>query len=129
MNTEFRPVMNDTKWRELIVGMRKLQERGLIVHHHAKDVTGPWPSPRGWDGEWFYHLVPWSTLEWVDIRCEEREGPPYKSNVRLSAEEVASVHSEICTWLKGHGIPFSIEEGVLRVWGYTRPGRQPEWCP
>ena len=80
----------------------------------------------GWDGEWFYHLLPWSRLEWVDIRCEEREGPPYKPSVLLTADEVASVRSEICVWLKTHGIPFSIEESVVRVWGYTRPRRQPE---
>ncbi|WP_372588171.1 DUF6678 family protein [Acidovorax sp. BLS4] len=29
--------------------------------------------------------------------------------------------------LKHHRIPYSVEAGVIRVWGYTRPGPQPDW--
>ncbi len=101
--------------------MRQLRDRGYIVQHHAKDVDGPWPSPRGRDGEWFYHLRPWKTLEWVDIWCEEHQGKPYTVPVRMSEEEIEEIAGEIQAWLRAHNIPFSIEEGVTRVWGYIRP--------
>jgi hypothetical protein len=127
MDSELRSVMNDTKWRELIGAMRQLQDRGWLLQHHAKDVRGPWPSPRGWDGEWYYHLYPWKDLEWVDIKCSHREGPPYKGPIPLSDEEQRSVSAEIRATLKENSIPFSIEGGLVRVWGYTRPGVNPEW--
>ena len=35
------------------------------------------------------------------------------------------------TWLRDtpqrRSIPYSLEAGFVRVWGYTRPGPQPEW--
>ena len=127
MQAELQPIMNDTKWRELIAEMRELQEQGFVVQHRAKDVTGSWPSPRDWDGEWFYHLVPWKGLEWVDIRCEERQDGPRKPSRRLDAAEIAAVERDICARLKKHGIPNSREGGLIRVWGYARPGQSPQW--
>jgi hypothetical protein len=127
MDTELRPVMNDTKWRELIGSMRLLQDRGWLIQHHAKDVRGPWPSPRGWDGEWYYHLLAWKDLEWVDIKCDHREGQAYKAPIALSDEEQKAIYAEIRAALNEHAIPFSIESGLVRVWGYTRAGVTPEW--
>ena|SRR3989442_262036 len=120
-------VMNNTKWRELISEMRRLQNRGFLVQHQAKDLFGPWPSPTGWDGEWFYHLLLWNSLQWVDVRCETKASRPYKPPIALSAEERAAVWSEICACLKAKHIPFSVEDGIIRVWGYLRPGESPRW--
>ncbi len=127
MDVELRPVLSDTKWRELIASMRRLKDCGWLVQHHAKDIRGPWPSPRGWDGEWYYHLYPWKDLEWVDIKCDHREGRPFRGPVALNEEEQSAINAGIRAALKEYAIPFSVESGVVRVWGYTRPGATPQW--
>lgn len=65
-------VMNDTKWEELRLAMYGLGP--LHPQFQVKDLESHEPST--WDGEWFYHfrLLPYSTIEWCDLRiCSEEQ--------------------------------------------------------
>jgi hypothetical protein len=99
------PVMNDTKWRELLAELRARAE--FSPQFRTKDVFSDAGYVSKWDGEFHYHIHPVETIEWLELR------------------------SSSPTWLSScltrHSIPFSLEGGTLRVWGYTRPGQQPIW--
>ncbi len=60
-----------------------------------------------WDSEWYYHIHPVAEIEWLELQATSRAW----------LEDV----------LRKHSIPFSYEQDVVRVWGYTRPGMQPCW--
>lgn len=103
-------VMNDTKWKELIAAMRALP--GGTPCYRIKDVLGPEPDHEPRDGEWYYHLWPYFSIEWIDIDplCRKAFGP--------SVDKTAAIIAA----LKAASIPFSVENRFIRVWGYTRPG-------
>jgi len=68
-------------------------------------------GPAEWDGEWYYHLRPFSCVEWVDIDPVDRDhSPPIDHTAEVEAA-LRRIH-----------VPFSREGQYLRVWGYTRPG-------
>ena len=99
------PVMNDTKWRELVAELRACPE--LKPQFRKKDVFAVDGYVSNWDGEFHYHIHPVETIEWLELRS----GSP----------------SWLSSCLSKHSIPFSLEGGTPRVWGYTRPGQQPVW--
>ena len=99
------PVLNNTKWTELIEEM--LTAKNMSPQFRTRSVFAPPEFVTEWDGEWYYHIHPVAELEWVELRAK-------------SLDWLLGV-------LKKHSIPYSIEEGILRVWGYTRPGKQPCW--
>lgn len=99
--------MNATKWLEATEAMRHLD--GGSPSFRIKDIQGPEPGPAAWDREWFYHPRPWETIEWLEIDRDPR-------------------HDEIVAILKGFGVPISLEEGRIRIWGWLRPGMSPEFA-
>lgn len=99
------PVLNDTKWAELVEEM--LDAGAMKPQFRTRSVFAPPGFVTEWDGEWYHHIHPVADLEWVELRA-------------------ASAEWLIAT-LRKHSIPFSEEQGVPRVWGYTRPGPQPFW--
>ena len=99
-------VLNDTKWEELIQAMRAL---AFGPRYRPKHVRAK--GPADWDGEWYYHLRPFSCVEWVDIDPVDRDhSPPIDHTAEVEAA-LRRIH-----------VPFSREGQYLRVWGYTRPG-------
>ena len=99
-------VLNDTKWEELIQAMRAL---AFGPRYRPKHVRAK--GPADWDGEWYYHLRPFSCVEWVDIDPLDRDhSPPIDHTAEVEAA-LRRIH-----------VPFSREGQYLRVWGYTRPG-------
>lgn len=102
---ELIPVLNNTKWAELIGEMRNGKE--MKPQFRTRSVFAPSGFVTDWDGEWYHHIHPVAELEWVEIRAAS---PDWLLEV-----------------LRKHGIPFSDEGGFIRVWGYTRPGVQPFW--
>ena len=99
-------VLNDTKWEELIQAMRAL---AFGPRYRPKHVRAKGPAE--WDGEWYYHLRPFSCVEWVDIDPVDRDhSPPIDHTAEVEAA-LRRIH-----------VPFSREGQYLRVWGYTRPG-------
>ncbi len=103
---ELFPILNDTKWLELIGEMLEAPE-GMAPKFRTRSVFASKGFMTEWDGEWYYHIHPVAELEWVELQ--------------------ASSEDWLCDILRKHNIPFTIENGVPRVWGYTRPGIQPIW--
>ncbi len=103
---ELCPVLNHTKWAELRTEMLAAPV-GQHPQFRTRSVFAPPGFCTEWDGEFYYHVHPVADLEWMELR------------------------SASSTWLRDalrrHSIPYSLEAGVVRVWGYTRPGPQPQW--
>jgi len=102
---EILPVMNNTKWSELIGEMREAGEMQPQFRLHS--VLAPLEFVTNWDGDWHYHIQPIKEIEWLDLRAESQDW--------------------IFSTLAKHSIPYSIEDGLVRIWGYTRSGAQPNW--
>jgi hypothetical protein len=105
--------MNNTKWRELIAATPRAQLgrfRALCIDEQEPCAWQPgtlWPE----------HLPWWSLIEWVELDPRIRPGP------------TAAVIDHTGTFvqlLRDARVPYTLEEsGLLRAWGYTRPGRTP----
>ena len=101
----FIPIINNTKWAELIEEMLNAKE--MKPQFHTRSVFAPPGFVTEWDGEWNCHIHPVAELEWVELRAASPQW----------------LHET----LRKRNIPFSEEQGVVRVWGYTQPGAQPCW--
>jgi hypothetical protein len=103
---ELYPILNNTKWAELRSEMLAAP-RDQAPRFRARSVFAPPDFCTEWEGEFHYHMHPVADIEWLELKARSQE---WLQNT-----------------LRGHNIPFSVEDGTVRVWGYTRPGRQPEW--
>jgi hypothetical protein len=99
------PVLNNTKWASLIEAM--LNAREMKPQFRTRSVFAPPGFVTDWDGDWYYHIHPVLELEWVELRAASRDW--------------------LFETLRLKHIPFTEVAGVVRVWGYTRPGVQPQW--
>ena len=106
-------VMSDTKWEELVAAMRSLGDLSPLYRQKVVRAT----DPAHWDGEWYYHLRPFSLVEWIDIDPFDRRKYPATDNTDAIEQT-----------LRGISVPFSREGTFLRVWGYLRAGVQPKWA-
>jgi hypothetical protein len=113
-------VMSDTKWRRLLAVIDSLP---FGVRFRCQDVREPVREQAGWDPD-RYHVFggDLAGIEWLEInaRFEIPRG-------QLVAPEVRDHSAELRQALTAANVPFSIENGNVRVWGYTRPGRSPRW--
>lgn len=103
---DLHPVLNHSKWAEL----RSEMLAAPRVEHprfRARSVFAPPGFCSDWDSEFYYHIHPVEELEWLELKTASP----------------AWLHEA----LRRNSIPFSVEEGIVRVWGYTRPGLQPQW--
>ena len=91
--------MNATKWRETVEAMIRFP--GGPPGFRIKDLLGSEPQVDSWDHEWYYHPRPWETIEWLEIQPDAR-------------------HSDIVAVLKAIGVPISIEDNRIRLWGWLR---------
>ncbi len=112
--------MNTTKWCELTEAMLAMTD--VSPRHRIKDILGPEPPPAAWDGEWFYHLRPYERIEWLEVECF-----PLCEGVPVPETQRAACRKRIAHILHAHTIPFSMQNGVIRIWGYLRPGFTPTW--
>lgn len=99
------PVMNNTKWAELIKAMINAPQMKPEFRLHS--VLAPSDYCTDWGREWHYHIHPVAEIEWIELKA-------------VSLDWLLST-------LRKHNPPFSLEDGVPRVWGYTRPSMQPLW--
>ena len=113
-------VMSDAKWRRLLAVIDDLP---FPIRFRAQGVCEPAREHAGWDPD-RYHVFggDLAAIEWVELsaRAEIPRG-------RLVAPEVRDRSDELRRALAAANIPFSIENDNIRVWGYTRPGRAPQW--
>lgn len=105
--------MNDTKWRELVSVMRSLA--GFTPSYRQKHLRCS--EPAQWDKGWFYHLRPYSVVEWVEIDPVDSRRYPQVDRTEEIEQLLRQIH-----------VPFSREGPYLRVWGYLRPGVSPTWA-
>lgn len=103
---ELLQVLNHTKWAELRSEML-VAPADQSPRFRARSVFARPDFCSEWDGEFYYHVHPVAELEWMELKTTSQR------------------------WLRDalerHSIPYSLEAGVVRVWGYTRPGKQPAW--
>jgi len=99
------PVMNNAKWARLIKAMINTPQMNPEFRLHSVLASDDYST--AWDGEWHYHVHPVAEIEWIELRA-------------ISQDWLLST-------LRTHSLPFSVDDGVPRVWGYIRPGVQPHW--
>ena len=95
--------MNATKWREVADAMRRM--RGGPPRFRVKDIKGPEPS-ENWDREWYYHPLPWETVEWLEILPDPGQEP------------------HVVAALRSLDVPFVLEAGHLRIYGWLRSKKE-----
>lgn len=91
--------MNDTKWRELRLG---ILESGVRPPWRGKNLDSP--TIGQWDREWYYHfdLGGHDATEWYEIKVESDEE-------KRAVEEI----------LRKYRIPVEIRDGLYRIYGYS----------
>ncbi|MCD2166145.1 DUF6678 family protein [Comamonas koreensis] len=103
---DLHPVLNHTKWAEL---RSEMLAAPMEAHprFRVRTVFSPPGFCSDWDSEFYYHIHPVEEREWLELK----------------SASAAWLHEV----LRRNSIPFSVEDGVVRVWGYTHPGLQPQW--
>lgn len=112
-------VMNNTKWRELCQEFGERHSLNISVRYKlitSDQVLGF--SPVWWD-ELFAES---SAIEWLDFDpvVKEHRG-------RLIADKETDVSDEILAVFKKYGIKYTIQGSYFRVWGYLKPGVDPQF--
>jgi hypothetical protein len=100
------PQLNNTKWSELIQAM--LDSPQMKPEFRLRNILAAGEYCTDWDRDWHYHIHPIAEIEWIEIRAASQDW--------------------LLVALRTHNIPFSMENGVPRVWGYTKIDTQPIWA-
>jgi hypothetical protein len=117
-------VMNQTKWAERAATMQGLCP---LPDWRCKEIAAS--EPGRWDAEWYYHVRPFHTIEWLEIGfVHPKSAPGRHAPAPLTPAERAGAEARLRETLSALGVPFSLENSLVRVWGYTRPGAQPVWA-
>lgn len=112
-------VMCDSKWRRLVAVIRDVP---FGCGFWCKDVRWAVRDEPYWDGDIYHVFAATESIEWVEINTKER-----RSRGRLLPTVITDHTDELRAALLAANVPFSIENGNVRVWGYTRPGLSPKW--
>ena len=116
-------VMCNAKWFRLI---KLLKSLSFSLTYRRKDVFEPEYAESGWDSD-FYHVFggTYFSIEWLEINAVKRIHikPFARPDLAIPPDHT----SELKQALLEAKIPFSMENGAVRVWGYTRPGVSPIW--
>ncbi len=114
-------VMNDTKWREVV---QMLEDETEGISFRAKTVRGSEPAADYWDSGFPYHFPHYyKAIEWIEFKTSisiyhesSAAGKYYTGKWFDNSERVTAA-------LEAKSIPFHLAEGVIRIQGYTRPGK------
>lgn len=80
-------------------------------------------EPSGqWDGDFPWHVPTPEFIEWLEFDPVVRT-----PRGRLVADDCEDFTQLLSQALLDARIPFSIEDGALRIWGYMRPGVSPNF--
>lgn len=110
-------VMNHTKWREAIQVLQDVM--GYSVRFRLKVVRGSEPPIDYWDGSFPNHVgETYKGIEWMEVNTLVRlwEAGAYTGKVDDHSLRLAAA-------LDAKNIPFHLAEGIIRIQGYTRPGK------
>ena len=110
-------VMNNTKWKKLAIAIESDAQKEPCVSVkflYEQEPTG-------------YSLMDWdlgvhncTLFEWVDIDPIKR--------IRIGGlvpDKEIDLTSSVLEMLNSNNIPYSIESGMYRVWGYYASGNMP----
>jgi hypothetical protein len=135
---DLRPVLNDTKWRELVAGVASLPFPPAFVlrcvtdldprapgARHVVNLTSDgiadvdYPAPPWHWGDWTQPegLPPFVAIEWMRVYPRYR-----KHRGRLMPDEIIDETDEFRALLVRIGIPYQESDGTFTIRGYTRPG-------
>jgi len=103
--------MNDTKWSRLQTEMARVQP--AQPQYRVKCLQDSEPS--GWERDWSTHLPLYKWIEWVDI------DPVYRERRGVLVPDLERDRSsELIDLLHEHSIPYELDSGYIRVYGYRR---------
>lgn len=113
--------MNDTKWREAISALRGIP--GFDVRFRVRCVRDGLDEVPSRQGSFPWHVPsPHANVEWLEVDpiVRIRRGA-------LIADDTRDFTAAIIQSLKTAGVPISLEGGLIRIWGYLRPGSAPKF--
>lgn len=112
-------VMNDTKWGRLLELLEDFYPCGM----RRKDVGEDAPPPDRDDSDIYHMLGRWEHIEWIEL-----DAVSVTPRGALIKPEVHDRNDELRAALLAASIPFSVENGKTRIWGYLAPGASPNWA-
>jgi hypothetical protein len=112
--------MNHTKWQAAFAAVQAVS--GYTPKFRARLVTGDDDPQDRWDGSFPWHVPTHQFIEWLELDpvVRVRRGQLLPD----AREDFTQVLSQA---LLDTRVPFSLENGVLRIWGYLRPGCAPRF--
>lgn len=113
--------MNKTKWKELadaFTDHAEFQPNVRFKYLRDDDAMPGFSFP---DWEWVRKGIS-SCIEWMDIDPIRKEHCG-----RLLPDSETDFSNFVVSVLAKYQIPYSIENGVYRVWGYTQANNQPNF--
>jgi hypothetical protein len=117
---QLRSVMNDTKWSEAIEALDAIPN--FRISFRAKTLREEAPRPGHWEGFFPLHVPTREYIEWLEIDPIQRiYGGALVDDVLIDRAD------EVMQALRAVHVPFSREGTAIRIWGYTRPGANPEF--
>lgn len=113
-------VMNNTKWRKLDSAVNESDD--FVPHIRYKLIHEDEPNS-GFTPVWWNELLEISeVIEWLEIQPFQIE-----HFGGLVSDKQTDFTSLLSGQLKKQSIPFSIENGMYRIWGYLRVGESPKF--
>ncbi|WP_173496573.1 DUF6678 family protein [Shewanella sp. ISTPL2] len=113
-------VMNKTKWCELEKALNGSED--FIPYVRYKLIYDENPNA-DFTAVWWHELLEIAeTIEWLEIDPFKREWLG-----RLVADRVTDFSDVVSAQLTQYSIPYSIENGMFRIWGYLRRDESPEF--
>lgn len=108
-------VMNDSKWRRLQNAMENLSPR--MPRFRLKCLRDSEPAEERWEYDWGTSLPTFAAIEWVEIDPMHHDPP----GGRLLRAKAWDRTEELERLLRSSAVPFEVEGGRIRVYGYRRP--------
>jgi hypothetical protein len=117
--------MNDTKWREVIQVLRSLPSPYFPVWFRAQVVTEPdreahWESDFPWYFPGIYEFIEWADFRTV-VTTRHESGTKEIVSDRTD-ETLHGFRSYNIPHTFSRVVPWGFAGGVVRIWGYLRPG-------
>ncbi|MBU2978735.1 DUF6678 family protein [Alteromonas sp. C1M14] len=107
-------VMNNTKWNNVEIALNERED--FVPHVRYKLIYED--KPNGFTSVWWDELlVIAQNIEWLEVQpfTLERRGA-------LVDDKKTDYTDFVSSQLKKYAIPYSIEDGMYRIWGYLRVG-------
>lgn len=112
-------ILNNTKWEKLFRVLEGIQGK---LDFKRKDVRESEKTDQRWDGDIYHVFGLCENIEWLEIRAQI--SIPKGALIEPKVEDYTN---ELITLVKDASVPFSRTKEGIKVWGYVRPGTNPDW--